>query len=68
VATVVVPSALTTPRKFPVAGGVPNNPPQPNSIPAHITPPVMVPIAVFWIESKSAKSTAPGIVRIVTPR
>src|SRR5262245_4242993 len=41
--------------KFPVAGGDPK----------FRTPPVMVPMAVFWTKSKSSKSTAPGTELVV---
>src|SRR5262245_9681701 len=49
--------------KFPVATGDPG-PPDAGPL---TKPPVMVPIAVFWIKSKSSKSTAPGTEVIVVP-
>src|SRR5262249_42393049 len=50
--------------KFPVATGDPG-PPDAGPL---TTPPVMVPMAVFWMESKSSNSTAPGTEVVVTPR
>src|SRR5262245_27693549 len=46
--------------KFPVAG-------MEGADPKFRTPPVMVPMAVSWIESKSSKSTAPGTELVAAP-